>query len=191
MSDQTPQLGLAEYIALRATIRERGTLRLLVILLTFVSWGSLVVLPLALGPGRGLAVVSLAALVVLAAGFEVVFAAHTGVERIGRYLQVRYESSPAEAPAWETMAMDLGRQAPRLGAAPLAWQLFLTAAALNAVTPWLQANAGLGRPGGLGLVGLAHVIFVVRVLRARSSAVSQRERDLASISAWLSARQTH
>lgn len=191
MSDLTPPLGLAEYTALRATVRERGTLRLMVILLTFLSWGSIVVLTLTLGPGRALAVVSLVTLVVLAAGFEVVFAAHTAVERIGRYLQVRYETPPAGAPAWETMAMDLGRQTPRLEARPLAWQLFLTATALNAVTPWLQMNAGLGQPGGLAVVALAHAVFVVRVLRARASAASQRERDLASMSAWIASHQAN
>jgi len=190
MPDQPPALGAVEYAALRATVRERGTLRLVVIALTFVSWGGLVLFATAIGTSPGLAVVPLVA---LAAGFEVVFAAHKGVERIGRYLQVRYETPPPGSPgwpAWETMAMDLGRQAPGLGSAPLAWPLFLIAAAINAVTPWLQATEGLGQWSGavLGLEALAHVAFAARVLGARAFAASQRERDLVAISAWLPSR---
>ena len=83
---------IEEYRALRATIRERGTAPGL-----DLCW-----------PGCGLGgadhrdrrpgrtpVATLLPLLVLAATFEIVFALHTGVERVGRYIQVFYESESA------------------------------------------------------------------------------------------------
>ena len=78
----------AEYEALRATIRERGTVRMWVILVGLLTWGALAIGPWAAGSRGALTLVPLLA---IAATFEISFFIHTGVERVGRYLQVLYE----------------------------------------------------------------------------------------------------
>ena len=53
-------------------------------------------------------VATLLPLLVLAVVFEAIFAIHTGVERVGRYLQVYFEA-PDETARWENVAMAYGR----------------------------------------------------------------------------------
>src|SRR5262245_7634051 len=94
---------IEEYRALRDTIRERGTTRVWVVLAGHIGWASLVVATSALAP---LPVMPLLPLAVLATAFEIVFALHTSVERIGRYIQVFFEGN--EARGWEHAAMTYG-----------------------------------------------------------------------------------
>ena len=80
----------AEYQALRATIRERGTARMVLVPIIIHRLGG--------DRDRHGAVITVALstlvpLLVLAAGFEAIFALHTNVERIGRYLQVFHEDA--------------------------------------------------------------------------------------------------
>ena len=77
---------LEEYRALRETIRERGTVRVWLAVMSTAAWAALALSALALAPWP---VATLLPLLMLAAGFEGVFALHTGVERIGRYLLYR------------------------------------------------------------------------------------------------------
>src|SRR5947208_9263461 len=79
-SDMTPR-ELEEYSALRATIRERGTARVWVFLAGLALWAALTIATAAL---VSLPVAALLPLLTLAATFEMVFALHTAVERIGR-----------------------------------------------------------------------------------------------------------
>lgn len=180
MSDLSP-IALEEYRALRATIRQRGTLRLIVIAITFFGWAALAVSVTAL---LVVPILGLIPLTVLAAGFEVVFAAHVGVERVGRYLQVHYER-PGALPGWEHAAMWLGAQARRRsGIDPLASGLFTVAALLNLVPIALLSLAEGPTVGGvvpleLAVYGALHVVFIGRIVHARRYADSQRQRDLA------------
>src|SRR5712692_11822960 len=80
-----------EYRALRATIRERGTTRIWIFVVGLVGWAGLVIATAALA---ALPVATLLPLLVLAVVFEAVVALHTGVERIGRYIQVFFEDDP-------------------------------------------------------------------------------------------------
>ena len=112
-SDMTPR-ELEEYSALRATIRERGTARVWVFLAGLAIWAALTVATAALA---SLPVATLLPLLTLAATFEIVFALHTGVERIGRYIQVFFEA-PGER-SWEHTAMAYGRMFPGGGSDPL------------------------------------------------------------------------
>ena len=73
-------------------------MRLIVVAITFVAWAALVLAVQVFVP---IPLFSLVPLFVLAAGFEVVFATHVGIERIGRYVQVRYETNESDLPAWE------------------------------------------------------------------------------------------
>src|SRR6185436_2594747 len=88
-----------EYKALRATIRERGSVRTCVFVAGMAAW-ALVALAATF---VSIPLMAVLPLLLLAATFEAVFALHVGVERIGRYLQV------AHADAWEQTAMAFGR----------------------------------------------------------------------------------
>ena len=186
-------LGLEEYRALRATIRERGSLRLSVILLTFVAWAALALAATAASRFPGLTLVPL---IVLAAGFEVILAAHVGVERIGRYVQARYERALDDhdgSQAWEHVAMTLGGSRARgAGVDPLAGRLFMAATIVNMLPAGLWLLAGRSNQWVLvtsALEASCHLAFLVRVTRARRFAAVQRQADLESIQAVLQARQ--
>jgi hypothetical protein len=180
MSDNSA-LSLEEYRALRATIRERGTARLIVTVITFVAWSALAVAIHALST---IPAMTLLPLITLAAGFEVIFAAHVGVERIGRFLYVHYEAAGSTMPCWERAIGDVG---PRAGAGsgidPLCSVLFIIATIANLVPlAFMTAAAEFqeGHPGipwSFGFFAIAHALFVVRVLGARRFAATQRRRD--------------
>jgi len=178
-------LGRFEYEALRATIRERGTARLVTFFATLVAWAALELAILASGPNHVIG--PLLSLMVLAAGFETVFQIHLGVERVGRYLQVAFEESALPAsepaavgpvgprpPAWETTAMAYGKAYPSAGSDPLFTMLFLFATLIN-VLPVVGAwRMPVVFPA---LVG-AHALFLLRVRAARRRAGRQRAEDL-------------
>ncbi|HVB37894.1 MAG TPA: hypothetical protein VND92_05120 [Vicinamibacterales bacterium] len=166
---------LKEYAALRATIRDRGTARVWLFWAGIVGWATLVVAETAIG---SLPIVSLVPLLVLAATFEAIYALHTGVERVGRYLQVVFEEQrDAGSPAglrWETAAMTYGRLFPARGPDPLFSGFFILAAVLNLIPTALAGPV----PAELGLLGVIHLLFIVRLIRARTVAAGQRARDL-------------
>lgn len=161
-----------EFAALRATIRERGTVRVILAWATFVAWAALLLVTLA---WTRLPAASLVSLLVLAAGFEAIYAIHVGVERVGRYLQVRYERDSAEGAApegWEAATMRYGG---RFGGGldPFFTALFAAATAIN-YFPVVAA----GVPAELAGVGVFHAAFVLRMLVARRRTARQRAEDL-------------
>ena len=159
----------AEYQALRNTIRDRGTARVCAVLAGVVAWAALAVAVLATELKGAIMLVPL---VVLVATFEINFFIHTGVERIGRYLQVFYEEQGG-AIGWETTAMNVGAKFPS-GLDPLFAAIFASAAALN----FLSALAGAQRPRWMALSLLAHLGFAYRIVVARKLAGAQRALDL-------------
>src|SRR5690242_13898984 len=104
----------SEFTVLRSTIATRGTVRMTLVPSTFVAWAALAA-ALALWSDTPVAVVF--PLAILVAGFEAIHALHVGVERIGRYIQVNYESL-SESPQWENTAMRLGPSLPGGGIDP-------------------------------------------------------------------------
>lgn len=160
---------IEEYRALRATIRERGTMRVWVFIVGIAVWASLAVATAALAT---LPVATLLPLLILAAAFEAVLAIHTGVERIGRYIQVFFED--VSDPGWEHRVMAFGRLFPGAGSDPVFTAYFLTATVFNFV-PVLLAGAV---PIEYGVVGAIHVIFIIRLLLSKSHAAHQRSMDL-------------
>ena len=188
MASDRPDLALEEYRGLRATIRQRGTARVIVMTITFVSWSALALAACALFV---IPAIGLIPLLVLAAGFEGVLALHVGVERIGRYLQVRYET-PDGNPGWEHAAMRFSGQ-PRAsgGVDPLfAWP-FSLAIVLNLMVVLFMtggsSTADVGSelltlesppPLAFGIYALLHAVAVARVVAARRFAKRQRENDL-------------
>jgi hypothetical protein len=161
---------LAEYQALRDTIRERGTVRVWIVLGGFIAWGGLLVPTFALAPWP---LSTLLPLLLLAVSFEIVFTLHTTVERIGRYLQVFYED---EEPArnWEHQSMAYGKHFPSSSPDPLFGLFFCMAVLINFV-PVLLVDA---LPIVSGVVGAFHLILEVRLLLARRQAGRQRAVDL-------------
>jgi hypothetical protein len=165
----------SEYMALRRTIATRGTVRILLVPLTLGAWSALAAGLLVWSAPPVAVVFSLA---VLAAGFEAIHALHAGVERIGRYLQVYYESAP-DGPQWETAAMAVGPALPGGGTDPLFTVLFTCAAVFNL----LPALVAAPRPIELGVIGALHAGLLVRIVRARLAAGRQRAVELESFRA--------
>ena len=159
---------IEEYRALRATIRERGTTRVWLVVVGLGGWTALSVATAAL---VSLPVATLLPLVLLATVFEAVFALHTGVERIGRYLQVFYEQ---DGRGWEHQAMAFGQQPGPKGPDPLFTRQFLLATAANVIPAALAQPI----PVEWAVVGALHVALVARVLVARRHAGQQRASDL-------------
>jgi hypothetical protein len=187
MTEHASSRALEEYLVLRATLRERGSLRFLVASLTFSAWAGTLI---AVGAYVVIPLFALAPLLVLAAGFEVVFALHVGVERIGRYLQVKYEAArELTGPLWEHTAMS--SQLASGGAHALFLPVFLVAAALNWILG-IGLTIGTAAPeefSGFGteilLFGGLHVVAIARWLTAARFARNQRARDLEALSKQL------
>jgi hypothetical protein len=161
---------LEEYRALRETIRERGTARIWVVLAGLAAWAGLAIATIAWAP---FPVASLFPLLVLAAAFEGVFALHTGVERIGRYVQVFYEDDESTR-QWEGQAMAYGSRFPGGAVDPLFVALFGLATLLNFVPVVLVAAVAIEYI----VVGAFHVLMLARLGVARRHAARQRAIDL-------------
>jgi hypothetical protein len=170
----------SEFLALRQTIATRGTVRVVLLPVTVIGWS---VLTAQLLLFSDLPVAPVYSLAVLAAGFEAVHALHAGVERIGRYLQVFYEAE-LDGPRWETTAMAVGPALPGGGIDPLFTIVFAAATALNLIPALLPQPT----PLELGVIGVPHVAFLIRIIRARGAAARQRAVELESFRA-LRARQ--
>ena len=155
-----------EYRALRDTIRQRGTARLVIVPLTFIGWAATAG---AMATVITVAVSTVVPLMVLAAGFEAVFALHMNVERIGRYLQVFHEREGG----WEHVAMNYGRRFPASGPDPLFARLFIFGTSANFLPAVL-----IGEPIEVGAVAIAHLALIYRIRMAAAAAARQRAEDL-------------
>jgi hypothetical protein len=160
----------AEYEALRDTIRERGTVRMCLLMGGLVAWGALAIALPVIGIDGAIALVPL---LVLASTFEINFFIHTGVERIGRYIQVFYEERSG-ALGWETTAMNYGAKFPS-GLDPLFSTIFVLAAALNVLNSLAIAHR---RPVWIALALVAHAALAYRIVSAKTRAAAQRALDL-------------
>jgi hypothetical protein len=155
-----------EFAALRATIRERGTARMILLPVTFGLWAGAAVATTA---AIQLPIAALVPLLVLAAGFESIYALHINVERIGRYIQVFHEPGGG----WEHVAMTFGERFPGRGPDALFSTLFLIATALN----YLPVALG-GTMPELVAAGLLHLLLAFHIGTARRRASQQRKLDL-------------
>jgi hypothetical protein len=163
----------AEYSALRATIRERGTARLWFVLVGFLGWAAFHVVSSVLATPL---IRWLVPLLVLAITYEIVVSLHTGVERVGRYLQVFFEEDSLQGPpgGWEQRVMAYGARFPGSAPDPLFGGYFMATAILNFI-----AGPLVGLPAiECALSGAIHLLFIVRVIAARRRAGRQRALDL-------------
>jgi hypothetical protein len=179
-----------EYRTLRETIQTRGSLRVAIAVGAWIAWAvlSLWCWTAATSPAVGPAlspVLSLIPLLVLAGAFEAVLALHTGVERIGRYVQRVFESGVPTPPAWEHVAVAMGgRWLSPGGLDPLFTAIFGLAAALNL----LQSLAGAATLAPIEIatpLGF-HAAFGLRLILARRFAARQRAADIAALDAAIS-----
>lgn len=159
----------AEFAALRQTIATRGTVRAALAVAVIVAWAALAS---AQGLLADLPLLALVPLTVLSGGFEAVWALHVGVERIGRFIQITYES--ADGASWETMAMRASPGLPGGGADPLFVVVFAMASLVN------LGVAFVAEPTPLEIVLLfgAHAAVLLRLAWARVVAGRQRRADL-------------
>jgi hypothetical protein len=172
----------SEFTILRQTISSRGTTRVVLLPVTLLGWAALACQLLFVSD---VPLASLFSLAVLVAGFEAIHALHVGVERIGRYVQVYYESSE-DGPRWETTAMKIGPALPGGGIDPLFTVVFFLATVVNLIPALLPSPTRLQ----LGLMGLLHAAFLVRLVRARGAAARQRAVELESYRAIKSGHST-
>ncbi len=156
----------SEYQALRATIRERGTARMVLLPLCLALWAGVAIATTAV---VALPIAALGPLLVLAAGFESIYALHLNVERIGRYLQVFHEPDGG----WEHVAMMFGQRYRGGGPDALFGTVFLIAIALN----YLLVALGATTPE-LVVLGILHLLVALRIGTARRYAAKQRRVDL-------------
>src|SRR2546429_436640 len=147
-----------EYTELRATIRERGTTRVCVFAAGMGGWAALT---LATAAWATTPVATLLPLLALAAIFEAIFALHIGAERIGRYLQVFFETDETGA-RWEHAAMAFGRPSGAATPDALFSMMFLLAAGFN-VMPALIVEPTRAE---LGFIRGAHPLFGLRLATA-------------------------
>ncbi len=174
----------AEFEALRATIRERGTARVVLFFVVIAVWAALTVATTAV---IVLPVAALLPLLVLAAGFEATSSLHIGAERIGRYIQTAHEQAPFDAaqdkpldeargrPGWETTAMKFGARGRPIGPDALFSAVYVLAGVANFLPVALTAQAR----EEMVAIGALHALFVWRVLTLRRAVATQRERELA------------
>ena len=155
-----------EYTSMRATIRQRGTARMLLVPGALVAWAGLTIAAAAV---ITVALSTLIPLLVLAAAFESTFALHVNVERLGRYLQVFHEPPRG---GWEHVTMDYGRRFPG-GGDPLFGRIFIFATSVN----FFPAALG-GEPWEVAIVAVCHFAFIYRVRKAQSLAAAVRAEDL-------------
>jgi hypothetical protein len=164
--DNPPRRQVLEYEALRATIRERGTARMLLVPVALLGWGALAIAAAAV---ITVALGTLVPLLALAAAFEGVFALHVNVERLGRYVQAFHEPHAG----WEHVVRAYAEQFPRAGSDPLFGRLFIFATSVN----FFPAALG-GEVWEVVAIGACHFAFIYRVRRAQGVAHSLGADDL-------------
>jgi hypothetical protein len=164
-----------EFAVLRATIATRGTVRMALLPITVLGWAALTGALLLFAE---VPVAVIFPLAVLVSGFEAIHALHVGVERIGRYLQVNYESLP-DAPQWESTAMRIGPALPGGGIDPLFTVVFMSTTFANLIP------AATLQPTRIefGILAMLHIVFIIRLVRARGAAARQRAVDLETFKA--------
>jgi hypothetical protein len=165
----------AEFAALRQTIATRGTARAALLVVAVVAWGALASVQ---GLFADLPLLALIPLVVLGSGFEAVWGLHVGVERIGRFIQVTYESA-VDGASWETTAMRVSPGLPGSGADPLFTSVFAAATLVNLGVAFVAQPT----PSEVVLLFAFHGAFLLRLARARFVAGRQRRADLDALTA--------
>jgi small neutral amino acid transporter SnatA (MarC family) len=167
-----------EYDSLRTAIRMRMTLAPVLLVVVMVGWAALT---LWVFTTDVVSVATLVPLMVLAAGYEALYALHVSAERLARYLQVAYEepivsgsATPlTPTPQWETTSLYYRQRLSPVGSNALFCALFILATLVNYVPAAVS-----GTVEELVGIGVAHVLFAVRIIMAGRLAARVRSEDL-------------
>jgi hypothetical protein len=155
-----------EYVALRETIRARGTVRMVLPPAVIAAWAATAIATAAV---ITIAISTLVPLLVLVAGFEAVYALHLNVERIGRYLQVFHE----DGAGWEHVVAEYGQRYPARAPDALFSRVFVMAASVN----FIPAALG-GDVPEIVILAVLHLLFINRIRTARLASAHQRTTDV-------------
>lgn len=168
-------LAPVEYQTLRQTISVRGSLRPPLFLAGMGLWAAALLAVLIVFPNP---VASAIPLLMLVSTFEALRVLNSGVERIGRYVQVFFEreadAAPMTPPAWEHTAMRIGGRVPGAAGHPLFLPIFLMATLVNLLAVLLPGPM----PVELVAMGGIHLAFIVWALAADRAVRTQRAREL-------------
>ena len=169
---------LEEFISLRGTIQSHGIARMVLLPIIFIGWAATAV---ATAATITVAISTLVPLLVLAAGFEAIFALHVRVERIGRYLEVVVQDAAAGHPPAgitggadrrsEHGAFSYSERFPG-GPDPLFSRLFVISVSVN----FLPAALG-GDVPEVVVLAVFHLLFINRIRVAGAAAARQRSQD--------------
>lgn len=174
----------AEYLVLRRTIAQRGTVRPILFVAGMGVWAVVLTAVLV---GLPYPVAAALPLLLLVAVFEAIRPLHFGAERIGRYLQVFYEEAGepdrplADTPSWERVAMRFGR-VPGAGGHPLFVPVFFLATVANYLAVLIPAPVTIE----MIVMAVPHVAFIAwlvaadRAMRRQRAIELERLRDQAS-----------
>ena len=177
-----------EYLVLRRSIGQRGSLRPILMLGGTAIWAAILTAVLVLLPYPVAAAIPLLILVVT---FEVIRPLHFGAERIGRYLQVFYEEAGEsgrplrDTPAWERVAMNFGA-VPGVGGHPLFVPSFLMATALNYLAVLLPQPVAIE----MSVMAIPHLAFIAWLASAHRAMRNQRTIELARLRELVEERRT-
>jgi hypothetical protein len=171
-----------EYDNLRTAIRVRVAMAPALLIAVMVGWAALT---LWVFTTDVVSAATLVPLMVLAAGYEALYALHVAAERLARYLQVAYEEpiasgsatpltpTPTPSPQWETTALSYRQRFSSGGSNALFSALFILATLVNYVPAAVS-----GTVEELVGIGVAHVLFAVRIIMAGRLAARVRSEDL-------------
>jgi small neutral amino acid transporter SnatA (MarC family) len=167
-----------EYDSLRTAIRVRATLAPALLIVVMVGWAALT---LWVFTTDVVSAATLVPLMVLAAGYEALYAVHVNAERLARYLQVAYEqpiasesATPLTAtPQSETTSLYYRQRFSSIGSNALFSALFILATLVNYVPAAVS-----GTVEELVGIGVAHVLFAVRIIMTGRRAARVRSEDL-------------
>lgn len=169
----------SEYVILRRTIAQRGSLRPVLTMVGIATWAAALIAVLALLPYPVAAAIPL---LLLAVTFEVIRPLHFGAERIGRYVQVFYEEAGepsralADTPSWERVAMSFG-VVPGVGGHPLFVPIFFIATAINYLAVLIPEPAAVE----LSVMAIPHLAFIAWLVAADRAMRTQRAIELARL----------
>jgi hypothetical protein len=164
---------LEEFRALRYTIAQRGTTRVVLQCAGLLAWAAALLAVLVWLP---VPVAAAIPLLILIATFEAGRTLHLGVERIGRYLQVFHEADSArgDAAQWEHVVMAMGPRVPGVGGHPLGLPLFAMATVVNGLAVVLPGPQMIEWATML----VPHVAFVAWMLVCDRRMRAQRATEL-------------
>jgi hypothetical protein len=172
---------LEEFRALRAAIRDRAVVRVLLLAIAWVGWAALATAIMLVLPAAPLLALPL---VLVLATFEVNLGTVRTAERIADYLRVVFEER-RDVPGWETASADLAGRNPAASGDPLFFWVFVAVLCANylcvivAVGEAADPSARVREDSlDLAVATAVHGAVLVRFVLARHGLMSARSGEL-------------